>query len=78
MINKNEITFELLKKAMECKTAGELIELAKAEGFDVTEKEAEGYLEELEDLELDEESLRAIASGSKTCYAVGGCAWHVS
>lgn len=72
------MTKESVKWYIEDTAAGELIELAKAEGFDVTEKEAEGYLEELEDLELDEESLRAIASGSETCYAVGGCAWHVS
>ena len=31
-INKNEITKEMIEKAMQCKTADELIALAKTEG----------------------------------------------
>jgi len=77
MINKNEITIEMVKKAMKCETADELLELAKAEGFEMTAEEAEGYMEELADFELDEDSLRAAAGGTKTCYAVGGCSWHM-
>ena len=39
-INKNEITKEMLEKAMQCKDADELIALAKAEGKEITREEA--------------------------------------
>ena len=35
-INKNEITKEMLEKAMQCKTAEDLMALAKAEGVVIT------------------------------------------
>ena len=66
-INKNEITKEMIEKAMECKTAEELIALAKAEGVEITKEEAEAYLEELADVELDSEKLKNVAGGG--CYA---------
>ncbi len=75
MINRNEITVEMVQKAMKCKTAEELLELAKAEGFEMTKEEAESYVEELADFELDEDALRAAAGGTKTCYMVDGCAF---
>ena len=43
-INKNEITKEMLEKAMQCKTADELMALAKSEGMEITREEAEAYL----------------------------------
>ena len=75
MINKNELSIEMVKKAMKCNTADELIELAKAEGFEMTKEEAEGYMEELADFELDEDTLKAAAGGVNTCYIVDGCAF---
>ena len=39
--NKNELTKEMIEKAMQCKTADELMTLAKAEGCDITKEEAE-------------------------------------
>ncbi len=45
-INKNEITKEMLAKAMQCRTAEELMTLAKSEGCEVTKEEAEAYLAE--------------------------------
>ncbi len=42
---------------MQCKTAEELIALAKAEGIEVTKAEAEAYLAELSDAELDDKVL---------------------
>ena len=57
-INKNELTAEQIRKAMECENAKELMEYAKSEGMDITEEEAEGYLEELSDIELDKENLK--------------------
>ena len=70
-INKNEITKEMLEKAMQCKTADELIVLAKTSGYEITKEEAEAYLVELTDVELDEAALKKIAGGD--CYAVDGC-----
>ncbi len=64
--NKKELTNEQIMKAMQCKTADELVKLAKAEGFDITQKEAEAYLAELADVELDGEELRKVAGGG--CY----------
>ena len=46
-INKNELTAEQIRKAMECENAKELMEYAKSEGMDITEEEAEAYLDEL-------------------------------
>ena len=40
-INKNEITKEMLEKAMQCKTVEDLIAYAKTEGIDLT-KESRG------------------------------------
>ena len=67
-INKNELTKEMLEKAMQCKTADELMELAKAEGYDITRDEAEAYFVELSDVELDSEKLKNIAGGVDICY----------
>ena len=49
-INKNELTKEQIAKAMSCETVEELMELAKAEGVELTKEEAEAYLAEIEDL----------------------------
>ena len=62
-INKDEITKEQIEKAMQCKTADELIALAKAEGVDITKAEAEMYLAELADVELNAETLKKVAGG---------------
>ena len=62
-INKNELTKELLEKAMQCKTADELIALAKTGGYEITKEEAEAYLAEMADVELDEGQMKKIAGG---------------
>ena len=62
-INKNEITKEMLAKAMQCKTAEELMAYAKSEGVDITGAEAEAYLAELSECELQDGELKRIASG---------------
>ena len=62
-VNKNEITKEMLEKAMQCETAEDLIALAKSEGIELTKEEAEAYLAELEDFELDDAMLRNVAGG---------------
>ena len=63
---KNEITKEVLAKAMKCETADELAALAKEEGFDITKEEAEASLEEMKDIELNETMLKKVAGGG--CY----------
>ena len=70
-INKNELTAEQIRKAMECETAEELMEFAKSEGFEITQEEAEGYLEELSDIELDKENLKKVAGGYNICENYG-------
>ena len=70
-INKNEITKEMLAKAMQCRTAEELMALAKSEGMEVTKEEAEAYLAEIYDFELEEEALEKVAGGYNICENYG-------
>ena len=60
---ESKITKELLQKAMACETPEEFIELAKAEGFTVTKEEAEAFLAQTQDVELDGENLQKAAGG---------------
>ena len=66
-IDMTKITKEMVAKALECETADELVALAKAEGFTLTKEEAEAYLAELEDMELDDADLDKVAGGN--CYS---------
>ena len=66
-INKNELTKEQIAKAMSCETAEELMELAKTIGVELTKEEAEAYMVEMEDVELDSDALKQVAGGGK-CY----------
>ena len=63
-IEKSELTGEMIAAAMQCKTADELIALAKAGGYEITKEEAEAYMAELADYDLDGEKLQAIAGGT--------------
>ena len=65
-VNRKEITNEQIMKAVQCRTADELMALAKAEGVDITKEEAEAYLAELADVELDNNALGKVAGGD--CY----------
>ena len=67
-INKNEITKEMIEKAMQCETAEDLIALAKSEDIELTKEEAEAYLAELADFELDDAMLKNVAGGGAICY----------
>ena len=75
-INRNELTKEMIEKAMQCKTADELMALAKAEGVDISVEEAEAYMAELDDIELDEQVLRNVAGG--TCITDGTSCWTLN
>ena len=65
-IDKTKITKELLAKALECETAEELVVLAKSNGFEITKAEAEAYLAEIDNTELDGSALDKVAGGA--CY----------
>ena len=65
-IDKNEITKEMLEKAMQCNTVEELIAYAKTEGVDLTKEEAEAYFDELSEYELKDGDLKHIAGGKYT------------
>ena len=67
-INKNDITSEMIQKALKCETAEDLIAFAKSEGIELTKEEAEAYLAELGDQELDSEQLRKVAGGGDGPY----------
>ena len=65
-INENELTKEMVAKAMKCETAEDLIALAKAEGIDMTKEEAEAYLAEMDDVKLDDTALQQVAGGTSS------------
>ncbi len=65
-IDKTKLTKEMLEKAMKCQTADELIALAKTSGMEITKDEAEAYLTEMDNVELDETALKKVAGG--VCY----------
>ena len=65
-INVNELSREQIENAMACETAEELIALAKTGGYEMTKEEAEAYMTELSDFELDDIALKDIAGGK--CY----------
>ena len=65
-INRKELTKEMMAKALQCKSADELIALAKTGGYELTKEEAEAYMAEMADFELDTTSLKTIAGGK--CY----------
>ena len=58
-----EISEEIIAKAMACKSAEELMKLAKAGGIELTKDEAEAYLSETGEVELTDEELKYVAGG---------------
>ena len=73
-IDKSKLTKEMLEKAMKCQNADELIALAKTAGIDITKAEAEAYLDGLDDLEMNSDTLDKVAGGSPAFSSFGGCA----
>lgn len=63
-IDKKKITKEMMMKAAQCETAEELIALAKNAGSEITKAEAEAYLTELDNMELDAADLENVAGGN--------------
>ena len=64
--NEIVVTKEQIEKAMACETAEELMELAKEVGIELTKEEAEAYMAEMADVELDSDALKNVAGG--VCY----------
>ena len=73
------LTREQLQKAATCRNADELMKMAKSEGYDLTKEEAEAYLAELADVELDDEMLQKAAGGVcwTNCPKEAECPGHV-
>ena len=70
-IDKTKITREMLAKAAKCNSADELIALARTEGMEITKAEAEAYLAELDNVELDSKALEKVAGGYNICENYG-------
>ena len=58
-----KLTKEILAVAMNCKTANELVELAKSKGYEITQEQAEAYLEQFSSYKLTDKELEDV-SGS--------------
>ena len=78
-VNEKVITKEMLEKAMQCKTADELVALAKTGDIELTKDEADAYLAELSDVELDSKMLKKVAGGVcwSNCPTADSCGHHV-
>ena len=64
-VNRNEITKEMVARALQSKSAEELMALAKSEGIELTKEEAEAYMAELADVELDGREMKNVAGGPR-------------
>ena len=62
-LDLNSFTKEQIAMAKQCKTPEELIELAKKAAIELTKDQAEAYLAELQDIELDPKTLDKVAGG---------------
>ena len=68
-----EVTKELLEKAEKCRTADELIALAKEIDIELTVEEAQAFLDENADIELDSEQINAAAGGTSKPTGTYNC-----
>ena len=74
-LKREDLTKEMIKQAIRCRDADELLTLAKAEGYAMTKDEAEAYMAEMADFQLNDEAMRAVAGGVSGCYMVDGCSF---
>jgi hypothetical protein len=74
-LKREELTKEMVQQALKCKDADELLALAKSRDYEMTREEAEAYMAEIDDFQLDDEAMKAVAGGFNTCYMVDGCAF---
>lgn len=59
-----DLTKEQVRKIMECKTADELLALAKSEGIELTREQAEEFIANMKTMELTEAEIKQVAGGS--------------
>ena len=57
-------TTEMIEKAKEAKTAEEILEIAKANGIEMTLEEANEFYKQLTSCELDDDLLDGVAGGN--------------
>ena len=69
-LDLNSLTKEQIALASKCQTPEELIELAKKAGIELTKEEAQAYLDELDNMELDKETLDKVAGGDGTTRTI--------
>lgn len=60
-----DLTKEQVRKIMECKTADELLALAKSWGVEMTREQAEDYVANMKTVELTESELKQVAGGDE-------------
>ena len=63
-----KLTNEQMERAAACQSAEELQALAKAEGYELTDEEAEAYFAELNNVHVSDEELDAVAGGKDCRY----------
>ena len=78
MKNMQVLKKELIEKAMHCTNAEELMALAESEGISLTKEEAEAYLAEMEDVEVNVKSCTVREALGKTALKRGGAAVTVT
>ena len=69
-LDLNSLTKEQIALASKCQTPEELIELAKKAGIELATEQAKAYLDELENMELDKETLDKVAGGDGTTRTI--------
>ena len=62
---------EQIQKALQCKSVDELIALAKAEGIELSEKEAESYFASLSAKDIKLDDLEKVNGGICECNVCG-------
>ena len=62
-IDGKEFSREVLAKVMLCDTPEALMKLAEEHGVKITKEEAEAFLAEIEDVDLDSNELKKVAGG---------------
>ena len=62
-IKGKEISQQAITEALHCDTVDALLEVAEKHGIDLTREEAEVFLEEMDDIDLDHKVLAMVAGG---------------
>ncbi len=58
-----KVTKEIFQRALECKSAGELMEFCKEQNIDITPEDAEKFLSQVSEQELDLDTVEQTAGG---------------